>query len=140
MELHKILLFLTTLIILHSVLSKETPKAKKNKSLNGAKGSRTKYDEEVHRMQIGSEAKPEMEACPMGCRCTAGPRLHARHHWHRILGAYRTHRLVYGPGRDDFNYLPPRNPHRPIGREMTCVGLLDMPDYLPSGGFVIHLY
>lgn len=73
----------------------------------------------------------QVEKCPMGCRCTAGSSKHRRHHWHRLLAAYRTHRLVYGPGRGSF--LPQRDPYAPQGRHMTCVGLPDMPDYLPTG-------
>ena len=78
------------------------------------------------------------DPCPLGCRCTAGHKMHARHRWHRLLAAYRTHRMVYG-GRGNAspvgNY---KDLSSPQGRQMTCVGLQEMPENVPRGQESLH--
>ena len=101
---------------------------------------------------VGSTSIPE--PCPYGCRCVSTPGTHARHRWHRLLAAYRMQKLVYGHQRVKVS-LPMHyvKHHRrpaapaasggkqsdepwgvpPSGREMTCMGLSKMPDYIPPG-------
>ena len=55
----------------------------------------------------------------------------SRHRWNHLLVSYRT-RNLYGHHTD---FRPTIPPHRPRGRELTCIGRVTLPDSLPSGEF-----
>ena len=79
------------------------------------------------------------EPCPIGCRCSAPPGVKRRHKWHNLMAEYRLRHLVYGHRPDGYGFRSDlrRTRRRPRdgsqGREMTCVGLHDFPDYVPRG-------
>ena len=81
-----------------------------------------------------------VEPCPSGCRCTAPSSAKRRHYWHRMMTEYRRRKMIYGYRPDGSGYKS--NVIRrggggggggDRGREMICVGLNDIPDYVPKG-------
>ena len=92
---------------------------------------------DVH-VEMPTPASP-VEPCPSGCRCTAPPSAKRRHYWHRLLTQYRMRKMIYGYRPDGYGFKSDvirRSSHR--GREMICVGLKDIPDYVPNGR--LHIF
>ena len=83
--------------------------------------------------------KPSYEPCPISCRCSAPPGVKRRHPWHNLMVQYRMRHLVYGHRPDGYGYrsdmrrMRVRSGDVRAGRQMTCVGLHDFPDYVPQG-------
>lgn len=78
---------------------------------------------------------PTVEPCPIGCRCSGGPSTRRRHRYYNMLTQYRTRKLVYGYRPSGYGSKPNRllRNQQYGGRQMTCVGLKDIPDYVPKG-------
>lgn len=91
---------------------------------------------------VGGEASYPIlkEPCPHGCRCMNTFNMHqGRHRWHHLLAAYRMRRLVYGQhgagSRLQIGQRRTGKGDEDTGREMTCLGLPNLPEYVPSGEY-----
>ena len=116
----------------HKTIAHKATHTAQDTSLQSKLASHNQASEGLHHRPYHSDTT-DPEPCPHGCRCTSGPHIHSRHHWHRLLAQYRMRRLVYGGHGAGPRYRLHQQKYMPDEREMTCFGLTDMPDSVPSG-------